>query len=388
MRAAVPDYLGSDFKEAAPGHRFGLYYAGWEDNFSATRTQKTQAVRDTCVLPKHSQNLLAALIARQQAIAAKNQASLALPMLATSPFVTGLGNEHPLENGFSFLNPYGLPYLPGSGVKGVIRRAAEELASKQWGDAQGWDENAVGNLFGPGEEDFERDRDTPAQQGALRFWDVLPRLPKNALTVEIMTPHLGEYYQGKATPNTSLLPTPIPFLAVPAGSRFLFHVECLPARIDDVKLREDWRKLIEAAFKHAGEWLGFGAKTAVGYGRMAADETELDARRAAAERAAAAERERQLAEEKARQLETMSPLDRSIQEVIDARPQGQSETKALFNAFYKQHRWQGDEARQVAERLRERLQAEKLWREKSAKKKPEKDEPYQMTLAVLAALRA
>lgn len=40
--------------------------------------------------------------------------------------------EHLLENGFAFLNPYGLPYLPGSGVKGVLRQAAREVDKKSW----------------------------------------------------------------------------------------------------------------------------------------------------------------------------------------------------------------------------------------------------------------
>lgn len=391
MRAALPGYLGHDFSQAAPGHRFGLYYAGWNDDFSATKTEKTPAVKSACALPEHSQQLLAALLARQMALAEADATNLlSLPCRASSPFATGLGNEHPLENGFSFLTPYGLPYLPGSGVKGVLRRAAEELVSGDWGDAHGWTADAIVTLFGPGEEDFARDRDTPARQGALRCWDVLPQPAKNSLTVEIMTPHLSDYYQGKnngqVTPNTSLTPNPIPFLAVPAGSAFTFHIECHPGRIADPALRSNWPTLIEAAFAHAAQWLGFGAKTAVGYGRMEIDQRALDARRERAAQAAAAERQQQAAAERERQLATLSPLDRAMQEVIDARPQGQPPVKALFNAI-KQNRWQEDDARIVAERLRAQMQQEKLWREKSDKKKPEKDENYQMTLAVLAVLK-
>lgn len=297
MPAAVPAYLGNDFKDAPPGHRFGLYYAGWDQNFGQIKDGKTATLKNVCGLPDRSQKLLAALLARQQAHAAAAPGTLlALPLVASSPFATGLGNEHPLENGFSFLTPYGLPYLPGSGVKGVIRRAAEELKRGDWGDAQGWTVEAIRVLFGPGEEDFERDRETPARQGALRFWDVLPSFehctPKHSMSVEIMTPHLGDYYQGKnngsVTPNTSLTPNPIPFLAVPPAATFLFHVECNPARIDNAELLKNWKPLIETAFAHAGQWLGFGAKTAVGYGRM-----ELDPALAAAREA---ERERQEAQ--------------------------------------------------------------------------------------------
>lgn len=396
MRAAVPDYLAGHIADAAPGHRFGLYYTGWNDDFTATKDKKADAVKNVCELRGHSQKLLAALLARQTAQAeASPDTVLALPHIASSPFATGLGNEHPLENGFSFLTPYGLPYLPGSGVKGVIRRAAEELERGDWGDAQDWTAEAIRVLFGPGEEDFERDRDTDPRQGALRFWDVLPSFehcaPKHSMSVEIMTPHLGDYYQGKndgrVTPNTRLTPNPIPFLAVPPATTFLFHVECNPARIDDAALLESWKPLIEAAFDHAGTWLGFGAKTAVGYGRMSPDTKAIEARRERDAKAAAAARRQQEAEARERKLSAMTPLDRAMQEAIDARPQGQSELKALFNAF-KQNRWQGEDARAVAGCLKTQMQQEKLWREKSEKKKPEKDEPYQMTLAVMAALRA
>lgn len=387
MIAAVPAYLREHVADAPPGHRFGLYYAGWNEDFSQPKSGKTEALKSVCGFPAHSQKLLAALLARQKAHAAAAPDNvLALPHIASSPFATGLGNEHPLENGFSFLGPYGLPYLPGSGVKGVIRRAAEELVRGEWGDALGWNAAAIRCLFGPGEEDFERDRDTPARQGALRFWDVLPQTPKHAMSVEIMTPHLGDYYQGKASPNTSLNPVPIPFLAMPPGSTFLFHVECNPRRIEDSDLGKNWQALVEAAFAHAGQWLGFGAKTAVGYGRMALDDKAIAAQREQQEKAAAAARKEALAREHRQQLAAMSPRDRSMQEAIDQRPQGQSELKALFNAF-KANRWQGDDARHVASRLQVQMTQEKLWREKSEKKKPEKDEPYQMTLAVLAALR-
>nr|MCU0554730.1 type III-B CRISPR module RAMP protein Cmr6 [Syntrophales bacterium] len=209
------------------------------------------------------------------------------PAIASAPFATGLGNEHPLENGFSFLSPYGLPYLPGSGVKGVIRRAAEELASGEWGESEGWEEEIIRALFGPGEEDPTRDNNP--QQGALRFWDVFPTPEASAkndkllLTVEIMTPHLGKYYQGDASPNTSLTPTPISFLAVAAKSHFSFYVECNPALLPPTQ-KKNWQTLLQAAFEHAGKWLGFGAKTAVGYGRMALDPKIAKQRAEAAEK--------------------------------------------------------------------------------------------------------
>ena len=389
MQAAVPYYLQAHLAEAAPGHRFGLYYAGWNDDFSKPKSGVTAALKSTvCPLPGHSRKLLKSLVDRQQDLANGLAHRFSWPAIATAPFATGLGNEHPLENGFAFLSPYGLPYLPGSGIKGVLRRAAEELAGGEWGDRHGWTAEYIANLFGPGEDDPTRD--SAPRQGALRFWDAYPQPAASIkddrllLGVEIMTPHLGDYYQGNATPNTSLSPNPIPFLAVLPSSRFCFHVECHPGLVAP-ELADIWQTLLAAAFEHAGEWLGFGAKTAVGYGRMAFDE-----------KSAAEQRERQAAEEKrqnelrakadkARLLETMSPFERSLDEVIQTKPADQSELKALFNAL-KNNRWQGDDAAKVAERLKTMMQASGQWREKSEKKKPEKDEPYQMTLFIKARL--
>ena len=452
--AAVPRYLGQDFTGAPPGHRFGLYFPYWRDTtWEAESNQKTAALKQIVGLDQDCQRQIKALRQRQATLAECCASEiLTIPAISTSPFMTGAGLEHPLENGFSFLNPYGLPYLPGSGVKGVLRRAAEELALGFYGDTGGWDIVSLWWLFG-----FEpssvyligpSDRMPPAQheeaqrwqdayrnpetrdavprdrlealieaalngeqrrryreqpfllldelmtsqkwrdelrnRGALAFWDVIPEPAGNTLRVEIMTPHYGDYYQGNATPHDSGQPNPIPFLAIPPGSSFTFHIQCNPALLPKV-LRDSWQILLEAAFCHAFDWLGFGAKTAVGYGQFpitAIDEAkiqrELEIRqRHEAETVKRAELERQ------KELAAMSPLDRSIEAVIAAAPKDQPRYKAILNAL-KQGRWSGDEAKQVAESIRGLMTQAGVWRIKSEKKKPEKDEPYQATLAVLA----
>jgi CRISPR-associated protein Cmr6 len=185
------------------------------------------------------------------------------------PLATGLGNEHPLENGFAFLTPHGLPYLAGSGVKGVLRRAAEELVKGEWGDACGWDKTGIDILFGL--ETEPGDTQATHTRGALSFWDLFFQPPGDKaplLAVEIMTPHHSQYLQHDGSPHANEQPTPIPFLAVAAGSHCTLYVQCNPALIpaDHAELRDRLRALIEAAIDLAGEWLGFGAKTAVGYG--------------------------------------------------------------------------------------------------------------------------
>ncbi len=349
--AAIPDFVPRDLKDAAPGHRFQLYLENWQGQngtaFAPYKKARAQGkderatfdqncacvLKDLCPLPPTSQKVLTGIRTRQQALIGHYGTNgYRITTTSTAPFATGLGNEHPLENGFAFLTPYGLPYLAGSGVKGILRRAAEELAldnkAQQSGD---WTWLDVWHLFGfEGAVDkgsiwdgdsvlgkaFARDLELTANhadiyrlirtlfggakegarfldveqhgaeqflqvclvgkilrrglqcRGALDFWDVYPNPAGGKLAVEIMTPHFGKYYRGEDTPHDSGAPVPVSFLAVPAGSAFDFHVVCQATRLP-AALQNNWRKLLDRAFRHAFEWVGFGAKTSVGYGAMA-----------------------------------------------------------------------------------------------------------------------
>ncbi|WP_416391284.1 type III-B CRISPR module RAMP protein Cmr6 [Alloalcanivorax xenomutans] len=269
--AAVPDYLGKDFSTASPGLRFGLYLQVWSARFGK-ETNKVEPLQRAGKLNDNDKRVMAALAARQQAgfeAIADSAYTLQLDTLATAPFTTGLGNAHPLENGFAFLNPYGLPYLPGSGVKGILRQAARELASGDWGEHAGWSNDVIAALFGS--EDDKR-----PLRGALTFWDVIPQIKGGSLTVEIMTPHQKHYYQEGKTPHDAGNPIPLTFLTVPPDSGFTFYVQCNPALLKEsapaLAANGQWKACLQAAFEHALQWLGFGAKTAVGYGAMQEDQ--------------------------------------------------------------------------------------------------------------------
>jgi len=433
--AAVPAYLGHDFREASPGMRFGLLLPIWTNRQdqeadvherAARRSREGQEVADMLqrqgmdatitslhqrpqrplpglwdkndfaakkawdaikLLNKRDREQISALTARQSALAATIAPDnlLRLDALATAPFTTGLGNEHPLENGFAFLNPYGLPYLPGSGVKGVLRQAARELASGEWGAPQGWDVflpspasgrgaggeglSVIDALFGKGDSN-------DAQRGALAFWDVIPQIKSDSLMVEIMTPHQGHYYQpnqphpaaGSTSPHDSGQPIPISYLTVPPHSGFAFHVVCDRVFLRRIAptLADTWKPLLAAAFKHAFQWLGFGAKTAVGYGAMTRDE-EAEARAAKdkAERDADAQQKREEAQRQAR-LATLSPNQRRIEEFVTQAQQRLEELRGgkekpntgihsaaqqLAKAALESVDWSADEKRALAEAL-------------------------------------
>jgi len=332
MKAAVPQYM-RDMNQAAPGHRFGLYFPIWNDRWEMHREGKTKAAATVLSLQPDDKKRMTALAERQQLQALKlGDAVHSEYAVATAPFVTGMGYGHPLENGFAFLNPYGLPYLPGSSIKGVLRRAAEELEV---------DVGVVDEMFGSSAAD--------GSQGALNFWDVFPQ---GELALDIMTPHHTGYYQGTASPHDSESPVPIPFLTVAPGAQFVFHVQLIrPSGI------LDWQIMLKQCFSHAFDWLGFGAKTAVGYGAMAVDEK-------AQEHAGTA---RIKAEEEARQA-AMSPLDRDIDiwKKLDSNHR-ESQVSAWVRRM---DETEDPETLQIAKMLRTYLQETNSWaiKKKGAKK--------------------
>jgi CRISPR-associated protein Cmr6 len=374
--AAVPSYLGKAFSDASPGMRFGMYLTVWGvnrrthellwttddigyeirgQNYQEREVKynnKVAAIKAANKLSENDKGSLSAIIFRQQSLAApleKTGQLLALDALSIAPFATGLGNEHPLENGFAFLNPYGLPHLPGSGVKGVLRQAARELASGNWGDKQGWTENAITTLFGR----EGKDGDTEHQRGALTFWDVIPQINGDHLDVEIMTPHQTHYYQEGDSPHESGQPNPISFLTVPPGSGFLFHVQCdlpfLKRLCPDLAENRGWEILLRAAFEHAFDWCGFGAKTAVGYGAMEIDQQRENEKEE--QRATQAEQEL---------LNALTPAERFIQETIK-KNQGNNPGALLYNDL-KAGNWEAaDDRKCIAKRIKALWEEEKRW---------------------------
>lgn len=179
-------------------------------------------------------------------------------------FVTGMGNPHPVENGFSWHPTLAVPYLAGSAVKGLVR-AWVELNDDKLCDA---DKKALLKYWF-GTEDKQQ---VAEQAGKFIFFDAIPhKVP--TLICDIMTPHMGDWYeQGDnayiTNPNTIPAdwhePRPVPFLAV-KNAEFIFSI-APRTQSDAVELNE-----IFLALKNALKWLGAGAKTAVGYGYMSID---------------------------------------------------------------------------------------------------------------------
>lgn len=220
----------------------------------------------------------------------------------------GLGNASVLENGLSLNHTYGLPYLPGTGLKGLASAMAHlGLQDEAWRRGV---EQQDGRWVGQGEHHklLFGAMDTGAEDAAAglvifhdAWWDPEPEQGKPETHLpfqpDVMTPHHQAYnLEGGDWPNDWESPVPVPFLS--AGGTFRIALTG----------SEEW---VEAAFEilqMAFQHLGFGAKTQIGYGRGNLDRHESPEERAEREAAEAAEakaRAEREAEEAARQAEAL-----------------------------------------------------------------------------------
>jgi CRISPR-associated protein Cmr6 len=166
-----------------------------------------------------------------------------------SRFVTGLGRSHPVENGFAWHPALGVPYLPGSSVKGMVRAWAERDAEPRPARSH------VDKIFG-----------SAGTAGQVVFIDAIPVAPVQ-LEADVMTPHFASW-SPQEPPGDWSGPVPVPFLVTANETAFAFSI--LPASVT-----------ADGAVKEAFGWLraalaeaGAGAKTSVGYGRFRYDESK------------------------------------------------------------------------------------------------------------------
>jgi CRISPR-associated protein Cmr6 len=171
-------------------------------------------------------------------------------------FVSGIGMSHALGNGFVWDRNLGIPYLPGSSVKGSVRAWAERWHSD---NPEVWEVSKT--LFGD---------DKNLGVGEIIVFDAYPvSVPR--LELDVMTVHYKEYYDKKldvqkqpVPPADYLSPTPIFFLTVVPGTRYNFS---LAPRIKNSTGKVSLDRA-EKLLREALTTLGAGAKTAVGYGHF------------------------------------------------------------------------------------------------------------------------
>ncbi len=204
-----------------------------------------------------------------------------------SPFVSGLGSGHPTNTGFILDRNTGLPCIPASSIKGVLRlacalyiadRELEAVKTKKDGQVEIPDTHPLFRRYFGDTDTGKKD----CVRGQIAFLDAFPAvLPADGklFKTDIMNPHFGKYYANKQGPLETESPNPVKFLAVSPGVGFVFRCQALPLPQRDTDAAvfrpfdgED-DAILQAVFAIACGKLGFGGKTAVGYGRFDLGET-------------------------------------------------------------------------------------------------------------------
>ncbi len=248
-----------------------------------------------------------------------------------SRLVVGLGDESVYETSIRLHRNYGVPYIPGSALKGVAKHYAFSLLAEKYCDAilqkfkdvkdevkrkiakrekvkekdvpedhylavsviQELFERKFNRLGEMGDthievdgmqisvEDLTKIFGTQKQEGMVIFFDAFPTPEqlkgKPVLELDIMNPHYGDYYTAREgelktkTPGDWYDPKPILFLTVPAGVKFQFAVALSTVAPKGEDQRNEDQNLLDKAKELLVEALknhGVGAKTSLGYGRF------------------------------------------------------------------------------------------------------------------------
>ena len=164
--------------------------------------------------------------------------------------VVGLGGEHVKETSMTLHHIYGIPYIPGSAVKGVLRHWwLQENANFVNNKGEIDEKMALKNA------DFLSVFGSQKQRGKVQFLDAYPTEAVH-FAIDIMNPHYSGYYNGKKPPTDDQDPAPIMFLTIEKTTfRFVFLAK-----------EQKYLNHLKNRFQNALEIKGIGAKTAVGYG--------------------------------------------------------------------------------------------------------------------------
>ena len=259
--------------------------------------------------------------------------------------VHGLGAGHVRETSLTIHPVYGLPYIPASSLKGLVRHWFIEAYCE--GDEKRLSEHEDGRaIFGMQDH-----------KGQVQFYDIFLidglRLEKDVLAV-----HMKEYYEGKNAATDNQKPVPVSFWTVMAAEVDIY----LTAH--GFRDGEKTTRLLEAASLYTKqalmEW-GIGSKTSSGYGRFSevddVTETEflpmVQKERARLERRKIEqdmlERKRREEEERAR-LALLSPEERLVAEIerlTDSETDRQRSKDSLYQQVIEQQNKQAAVALQA-----------------------------------------
>jgi CRISPR-associated protein Cmr6 len=190
-----------------------------------------------------------------------------------SRLVVGLGAGHVLETSLTLHHIFGIPYIPASALKGVVRMVSFwEIAGKLNKKSDNEIEELQKQLYDDKEISNNDDKEilkhkllfgTQNFKGLLVFLDAYPEIQNNQqiFELDVMTPHYQGYYTKNQVPGDWENPNPIVFLTVKKGITFCFNVLFDKYRAEEILRDDEFPKKAKEIIK---EWIDNLSKLSVG----------------------------------------------------------------------------------------------------------------------------
>lgn len=209
----------------------------------------------------------------------RTQKATTFELALSSRLIVGLGDKGSLEIGLTVDQTTGLPYIPGSALKGLTRSYTLYFLAEKRGlqlsgeisDSKKLDDFESEILSGKYDKHdafrfYKKIFGTQDAAGQAIFHDaVLMGAPGDIYSMDVMTPHFPKWYENQRkkadkAPHDADSPNPVVFVTVNADCQFAFAVGW---RGDsNPEAHQFARELLENALQD----FGIGSKTAAGYG--------------------------------------------------------------------------------------------------------------------------
>jgi CRISPR-associated protein Cmr6 len=202
----------------------------------------------------------------------------------------GLGTESVYETGMTLHHIYGIPYIPGQALKGIVRSwiiknyfnnttKYSDIDTKKDDPCEiaAFENKLFCQLFGCPEYAYKKGKVEVKSalkhdyMGSIVFFDSFPsEIDRVKIALDIMNPHYGPYYSKGEPPADYYNPVPVNFLTI-QDTEFQFVIgikedkNVMVTDFDGVS-NDTLLNIAEKYLKEALKEMGVGAKTAVGYG--------------------------------------------------------------------------------------------------------------------------
>lgn len=241
------------FKRARNAHPGLLLQRGYPKDVSGDdETTKTPFINRICRIPAPA--AYGNAYRRWLRYTAEEQRFAGIVLALDTRLLIGLSGAGMLETGCAIQHSYGVPYIPGSSVKGVVSAFARRQT--------GFSKEACDELFGA---EAQPDALYPdGLSGVIAFHDAcwVPDSAPTPLVSEVVTTHHPKYYASEGGEEATDFDSPIPNAQIGVRGSFLFVIEGPGAA---------WLDLSLEMLKTALQQQGIGAKTRAGYGYFSLD---------------------------------------------------------------------------------------------------------------------